>query len=252
MYYCDICGRAITKPNYMAKRCLCSKHMHQLYNHGKFLDHNPRTVNDLNEYKIVGNIVIFDLYDGVCSNKIAEFIIDFEDIERIKYHKWRLSHQHVVTGSGAMGTQRELSWVILGLDNRDPENSKIVVDHIDGNPLNNRKSNLRICTQSENTINRSFMSNNTHGFIGVSYKKDRNSYDPEIRLGYIRCHLGQTKSKEEAVYKRLIAEEIVFGQYCNEAEHFRKIEFTKNIPDERKEELKQITIQKLIAKGLWQ
>ena len=38
MYYCDICGRAITKPNYMAKRCLCSKHMHQLHKYNKFLD----------------------------------------------------------------------------------------------------------------------------------------------------------------------------------------------------------------------
>ena len=50
------------------------------------------------------------------------------------------------------------------------------------------------------------MSNNTLGFIGVSYKKERNTYDPEIRIGYIRCHLGATQTLEEAVYKRVVAE----------------------------------------------
>ena len=57
---------------------------------------------------------------------------------------------------------------------------------------------------------------------------------------------------EEAVYKRMIAEELVFGEFCNEAEHNKKLEFTKNIPYERKKELEEITKQKLIAKGLWQ
>ena len=40
--------------------CLCSKHMHQLINHGRFLDNIPRTIKDLNGYVIRNNIVIFD------------------------------------------------------------------------------------------------------------------------------------------------------------------------------------------------
>lgn len=252
MFKCDICGKETHKKISLHGYCLCSKHMHQLFNHGKFLDNNPRTQNDLNEYKIIGNTVVFDLYDGICSNKIGEFIIDFEDIEKVKYHKWRLSHGHVITGLPSKGTQRELSWVVLGLDNRDEKNKNIVVDHISGNAMDNRKCNLRICTQSQNLLNKSYMSNNTSGFIGVSYKKERNSYDPEIRIGSVRCHLGQTKSMEEAVYKRMIAEELIFGEFNNETEHERKLQFTKNIPIDRKEELKDITIKKLIAKGLWQ
>ena len=62
------------------------------------------------------------------------------------------------------------------------------------------------------------MSNNTSGFIGVSYRKDRDRFDPEIRKDDIRCHLGYTKTLEEAVYKRYIAEKIVFGEYANELE----------------------------------
>ena len=252
MFKCDICGKETHKKISLHGYCLCSKHMHQLLNHGKFLDNNPRTQNDLNEYKIIGNIVVFDLYDGIYSNKIGEFIIDFEDIEKVKYHKWRLSHNHVITGLPSKGTQRELSWVILDLDNRDEKNKNIVVDHINGNATDNRKCNLRICAQAQNILNKSYMGNNTTGFIGVSYRKERNVYDPEIRIGFTRCHLGQTKSMEEAVYKRMIAEELLFGEYNNQSEHERKLQFTKNIPIERKEELKDITIKKLIAKGLWQ
>ena len=252
MFKCDICGKETHKKISLHGYCLCSKHMHQLLNHGKFLDNNPRTQNDLNEYKIIGNIVVFDLYDGICSNKIGEFIIDFEDIEKVKYHKWRLSHNHVITGLPSKGTQRELSWVILDLDNRDEKNKNIVVEYINGNATDNRKCNLRICTQAQNLLNKSYMGNNTTGFIGVSYRKERNTYDPEIRIGFTRCHLGQTKSMEEAVYKRMIAEELLFGEYNNQSEHERKLQFTKNIPIERKEELKDITIKKLIAKGLWQ
>ena len=252
MYKCDICGRDIKKKNMIYGYCLCSKHMHQLINHGRFLDNIPRTIKDLNGYVIRNNIVIFDLYSGITSEKIDEFYIDLVDIERVKYHKWRLSHSHVVTGSKSKGTQRELSWVIMGLDNRDERNRGIVVDHIDGNPKNNTRSNLRICTQSQNVLNKKSMCTNKTGFMGVSYREDRNCYDPEIRIGYIRCHLGQTKSMEEAVYKRMIAEQILFGEFQNQEENNRKLQFTKNIPQERKIELENITISKLRAKNLCQ
>lgn len=143
MYYCDICGREVNKKIRMGGYTLCSKHMHQLHSHGKFLDNCPRTQKDLNEYIIKDEIAIGGLYDGITSEKINEFIIDAEDLPKIKYHKWRFCHNHIVTGLPAQKTQRELSWVILGLDNRIEKD--IVIDHINCNPRDNRKCNLRIC-----------------------------------------------------------------------------------------------------------
>ena len=96
------------------------------------------------------------------------------------------------------------------------------------------------------------MSNNTSGFIGISFRKDRELYDPEIRLGYIRCHLGCTKKKIEAVYKRYVAEELLFKDFVNEEEHKKKYEFTKSLPEDRKQELFNIVIEKLRNKDLWQ
>lgn len=252
MKKCEICGRETNKIYSLQGYKLCSKHMHQLFSYGRFLDNNPRTQKDLNAYRIEGNIAIFDLYDGKYSNKIGEFKIDLEDIEKVKYHKWRLSHAHVITGLPSKGTQRDLSWVILGLDNRDPNNFGKVVDHISGDATDNRKSNLRICSQSENVLNKSFTSNNTSGFIGVSYRKDRNRYDPEIRKNGVRCHLGYTPTLEEAVYKRYYAEQLVFGEYANNTEQRKKKDFTEQLPQETKQNLRSIVEEKLKAKNLWQ
>lgn len=252
MYNCDICGRESFKKIRMNGYTLCSKHMHQLHKYGYFLDNNPRTQRDLNDYIVIGEEAIFNLYSGKTGDKIGEFVIDLEDIEKVKYHKWRFCHSHVVTGLPAKGTQRELSWVILDLDNRDEKNKDIIVDHIDGNPCNNKKSNLRICSQSENVLNKSFMSNNSSSFIGVSYRKDRDRYDPEIRLNKQRCHLGYTQSLEEAVYKRYYAEKILFKEYANGVEQEKKELFTNNLTLEKKQELEVIVEKKLKEKNLWQ
>lgn len=247
MYKCDICGRECFKKIRMGGYTLCSKHMHQLHKYGKFLDNIQRTNNDLNDYEIKGDLVYFNLYNQK-NEKVGQFFIDLDDIEKVKYKKWRLSHNHVVTGQPAKGEQRDLAHIVLSIDVR---NTKIVVDHIDGNPFNNTKANLRTCTQSENSLNKSFIGNNTSGFIGVSYRKDRGTYDPEIRKGYVRCHLGNTKSFEDAVYKRYYAEQLLFGKYANQAEQNKKYEFTKNLPDNKKAELRSIVEQKLKAKNLW-
>lgn len=247
MYECEICGRKVNKKIRMGGYTLCYKHMHQLHKYGKFLDNIPRTNSDLNDYVVSDGVAYFNLYNQK-NEKIATFIIDVCDIQKVKYHKWRLSHGHVVTGLPSKGQQRDLSHVVLDI----PKDDSVVVDHINSDPLDNTRDNLRICSQGENVLNKRFMSNNTTGFIGVSYKKDRDRYDPEIRFGYTRCHLGMTKTIEEAVYKRYIAEQLLFGEYANCEEQKRKFEFTKNLPQELKDTLYNVVIEKLKNKNLWQ
>ena len=247
MYECEICGRKVNKKIRMGGHTLCYKHMHQLHKYGKFLDNIPRTNSDLNDYVVSDGVAYFNIYNQK-NEKIATFLIYVCDIQKVKYHKWRLSHGHVVTGLHSKGQQRDLSHVVLDIQKDD----SVVVDHINGDPLDNTRGNLRICSQGENVLNKRFMSNNTTGFIGVSYKKDRDRYDPEIRFGYTRCHLGMTKTIEEAVYKRYIAEQLLFGEYANCEEQKRKFEFTKNLPQELKDTLYNVVIEKLKNKNLWQ
>ena len=258
MYKCEICGRKTLKKIQLGGYILCSKHMHQLHKYGKFLDNIPRTNNDLNDYIIdkKNNITTFSLYNQK-NIKNGEFIIDLEDLDKVKYHKWRLSYctkcpncSHVITGLPSKGTQKDLSWIIMDYI---PEKSKNeAIDHINNNPLDNRKSNLRICKQGENTLNKSFMSNNTSGFIGVSYTSKKNRYDPEIRLNGKRCHLGYTRTLEDAVYKRWYAKKILFGEFSNEQQNKKELEFTKSLSQETKCYLEKIVEEKLKAKNLWQ
>mgnify|MGYP000062528059 CR=1 FL=1 len=240
MYKCDICGREIFKKNCLGGYVLCSKHMHQYFKYGFFLDNIQRTNSDLNEYHIKGNYVEFDVYNQR-NIKVNSFIIDIEDIELVKYHKWRAdTNNHIITGNCTSSSPRkELTHVILEV----PDG--MVVDHINGNALDNRKSNLRICTQHENIFNKSYMSNNHSGFQGVSWDKSRRRWAPEIRFNGSRCHLGRYKNKEDAIFVRDLAERICFREFQNQNKSDVKKEMFKNIPEERKIELITYTTNKL-------
>jgi hypothetical protein len=78
----------------------------------------------------------------------------------------------------------------------------IVIDHIDGNPLNNRRQNLRAVTQQMNTHNRKVQSRNKSGFNGVYRDKRRNCYvahwvDNDARTRMKRFSIG-CYGKDEA------------------------------------------------------
>ena len=245
MYNCEICNREIFKKIRYGGYTLCSKHMHQLRKYGKFLDSNPRTQNDLNEYRIINDIAIFDLYD-IHNNKIAEFIIDSDDINRIKYHKWRLSHGYVVTGNHTKTRPTTyLSHIILGLPKTDYDNK---IDHIDGNPLNNRKFNLRKCTQGENTLNKTKISNNTSGYVGVDRDKRKGrtkQWCANINVNNKKYHIGSYIRVEEAVYARYVAECELFKEYRNTKDDDIKQELFNEIPLKRKQDIKLYVLKKI-------
>ena len=80
-------------------------------------------------------------------------------------------------------------------------------DHINRNEFDNRKSNLRHCTQQENSYNKSKRTDNTSGIIGVSWNKNRQKWVSYINAGGKRIPLGYFIDKEEAIKSRLIAEQ---------------------------------------------
>lgn len=242
MYKCDICGREVFKKIRLKGYTLCNKHQQQIFKYGHPLDNNPRTVNDLNDYNIHGNIVYFNIYNRNCM-WVGNFIVDLADIELVKYHKWRYGHNHIITGSGT--NIRELSHIILGIPRE--QDSTTIVDYINGITGDNRRCNLRICTLAQNALNKYHMSNNTtgQGLIGIAYDSTRNRYTPEIKFGYQRLHLGRYRTIEEAAYVRLIAEKYLFKEYANQEQIARKEAMSANIPEERKRELENYTISKI-------
>ena len=86
-----------------------------------------------------------------------------------------------------------------------------IIDHIDRNPLNNTRQNLRIATFQLNSLNRNMQKNNTSGVVGVSYAKDRNKWTSQIKVNNKTISLGHFLKKEDAIKVRKEAELLYFG-----------------------------------------
>lgn len=241
MYKCDICGRKMTKKNKVYGMNLCSKHMHQYHKYHKFLDNNPRTEKDLNEFRFLDKSTVeFDVYN-IKSEKVNSFIIDAEDLQKVRYHKWRIdSNNRIVTGNCTQkNPKREISRFILDINSRD-----VVVDHISGNSLDNRKQNLRMCTQTDNVCNKS-RNNSSSGYNGVYYDKNRRKWGPEIVKNSKRYHLGRYNNLKDAVYARYIAETILFKECRNTNRDEELQKMFDDIDDLTKAKIKNYICNKL-------
>lgn len=64
------------------------------------------------------------------------------------------------------------------------------VDHRNGNTLDNRRRNLRLATSAQNAWNRDKYKNNTTGFKGVTYDKQRRKVRAQITVKGQHIHLG--------------------------------------------------------------
>jgi hypothetical protein len=73
-----------------------------------------------------------------------------------------------------------------------------VVDHRDGDPMNALRSNLRVCSGAQNSMNRKINSNNRIGYKGVRWLKTHNRWAAAIRASGHRYFLGYFDSPELA------------------------------------------------------
>lgn len=89
------------------------------------------------------------------------------------------------------------------------------VDHINGNKLDNRRSNLRLCTQSENMRNRGATALNTSGFKGVHWSANDRKWRAGIKVEGKRIFLGLYLSKEEAAEAYNRAAESLHGLFAS-------------------------------------
>jgi hypothetical protein len=88
-----------------------------------------------------------------------------------------------------------------------------VVDHRDGNGLNNSRSNLRACTPSENLRNRGTPRTNTSGYKGVSWSPSSRKWKAAIRVDGVDHHLGVFTTKEAAYEAYCSASKALHGAF---------------------------------------
>jgi len=128
-------------------------------------------------------------------------LVDDEDYEFAMRHKWSLNWRRY-----ARGYARVSGIPINSTYHRIIMNAQRgqIIDHINRNRLDNRKSNLRFCTAAQNTRNRSINRDNISGYKGVSWNEKSSSWRASIRVNSKNTHLGLYATPKEAAeaYKR--------------------------------------------------
>lgn len=135
-------------------------------------------------------------------------LIDDEDFELVSQYKWRANFNSKLKSFYALTDIRNNGERITILMHRlitDAPKGK-VVDHINHNTLDNRKLNLRVCSQSENMMNSRKHIVNTSGYKGVSWYKQTKKWTAQIRIKGKNTGLGYFESPEKA-----------YEAYCNAA-----------------------------------
>jgi len=99
--------------------------------------------------------------------------------------------------------------MILGLG---PDDDR-VVEHLDGNDLNNQKSNLRIVTRSQNQAGKRLSQNSQSGYKGVSPHNVSGTWQANICRDGKQVALGFFVNKEEAALAYSLASKLLHGKF---------------------------------------
>src|SRR5258708_2933591 len=148
--------------------------------------------------------------------------IDVEDYARVSQFQWTAWISYRKDGSiravyalrsiqrpDGTWTQEKLHRVILGIN--DPS---IQVDHHDSDGLNNRRSNLRVCTNRQNTQNVRKPVTNTSGFKGVTWDKENEKWIAQLSVSGKHKNLGRFTDPKEAAAAYNAAALLHFGEFA--------------------------------------
>lgn len=138
-------------------------------------------------------------------------VVDDEDYERIARHRWRFQ--------GRPGTPQ--SYAVCNHAGRYLYMHRLIVDappglevdHIDGNGLNNRRCNLRVCSRRDNLRNMRPRVG-TSRFKGVSWNRGDQRWQAEISIDRRRKYLGRFHDEIEAALAYDEAARAAFGEFA--------------------------------------
>jgi len=88
-----------------------------------------------------------------------------------------------------------------------------IIDHINGDKLDNRRCNLRYCDNASNTKNCKLQSNNKSGYPGVRITPN-NTYNVRITVNRKEIHVGNYKTLQSAIRARIKAEQKYYGEFA--------------------------------------
>lgn len=123
-------------------------------------------------------------------------LIDKEDLSELSKYKFHIDKGYVSTSKWIKEEKRVKHFRIHNILMAPSQG--LEVDHINGDPLDNRKENLRIVTHSQNMMNSKISKNNTSGYKGVSFNIARNKWQVHIMDNKKEKCVGYFNNKIEA------------------------------------------------------
>ena len=139
---------------------------------------------------------------------------DFDELNKLKWHadKRQNGKFYAVRKSICINGKyinQKMHRMIVG------DKSGLHTDHIDGDTLNNRRSNLRICTHQQNMMNKCVSKVNKSGYKGVIYVKSRKMYKASITLNRKIIQLGYFYYIKQAAIAYNAAALKYHGEFAN-------------------------------------
>ncbi len=139
-------------------------------------------------------------------------MVDDKDFERISSMKWTLnspsSQWPYARSFVRQGVYISMHRMIVDC----PDG--LEVDHINGNTLDNRRCNLRVCTHAENMRNRKINKDNKSGYKGVYLDKKYKTWRAQIKVSGQKRYLGSYKTAEAAAEAYRTYAEILHKEFA--------------------------------------
>ena len=205
---CKICTVEGCDKKVQAKG-LCSKHYSQVRKYGKILEYSHRDpYNHIELFEDHAEIFLINIKNEVC----AKALIDLDDVDKVKHIKWSRSDLQRSTYYCRSNDKKwkRIHRLILNLE--DPN---LVVDRINHNGLDNRKCNLRICTNAQNICNCKVPKNNKSGIKGVYWSNSKNKWCAQVTINNKTKLIGRFDNYNDAIQARLKAEKEYYGEFAN-------------------------------------
>lgn len=185
-------------------RCSCTCGGEKIVPRSYLLGGRTKTCGKCREQKVVKE----NGYYRCITPSGKSFIFDEIDLPLVKSHNWWISSDD--------------GYAMTWIDNRNVRFTRLqhvlsknqMIDHIDGDRCNNRRSNERVVTKLQNNWNKGMRRNNTQGYVGIYYHRKNKNYVARIYTNRKYIHLGSYESKEEAARAYDEAARFYYGEFA--------------------------------------